>query len=123
MLYERLTPVLPVRDTRAERDFYEALGFTRYVDPTEAYPEAVFAALEAGPAIRFGVSAEPDFDSAGAESRLWWQFETSDVDRVHDRAVEAGIPVEQPPRVEPWGRRTLKLRSPNGYLVTFEESG
>jgi len=48
--------VLPVGDVLAEREFYEQLGFTRYVDPDEDYPEAEFAALESGSTIRFGVS-------------------------------------------------------------------
>lgn len=122
-LFTRLIPVLPVRDVRSERAFYEKLGFTCYVDPEESYPEDVFAALEAGPGIRFGISAAPGFDPATAESRLWWQFATNDADAVDDRAARAGLAVEQAPKLEPWGRRTLKLRSPNGYLVAFEEGG
>ncbi len=122
-MYTRLIPVLPVGDVLAEREFYENLGFTRYVDPEEEYPEEAFSALEAGPSIRFGISVVPEFDSSEAESRLWWQFETSDVDAVHGRAITAGLDVEQRPKAEPWGRRTLKLRTPNGYLVTFEEDG
>ena len=122
-MYTRLIPVLPVGDVLAEREFYENLGFTRYVDPEEEYPEEAFSALEAGPSIRFGISVVPEFDASEAESRLWWQFETSDVDAVHGRAITAGLDVEQPPKAEPWGRRTLKLRTPNGYLVTFEEDG
>ncbi len=122
-MYTRLIPVLPVGDVLAEREFYEKLGFTRYVDPEEEYPGAAFAAFESGSTIRFGVSVVPDFDPSGAESRLWWQFGTSDLDAVHGRAIAAGLHVEQLPKTEPWGRRTLKLRSPNGYLVTFEEGG
>ncbi len=106
----------------AERRFYEQLGFSRYLDPDEQYPEEDFAALESGPAIRFGVSRSPDFDGEKADSRLWWQFETLDIDAVHERAEVAGLAIEQPPTVAEWGRRTLKLRSPNGYLVTFEEA-
>ncbi len=121
-MYTRLIPVLPVGDVLAERQFYESLGFQLHVDPDEEYPESVFAALEFGPAILFGVSIAPDFRADSAESRLWWQFETSDLDAVHRRATEAELRVVQPPKAEEWGRRTLKLRSPNGYLVTFEET-
>ncbi len=121
-MYSRLIPVLPVGDVRAERLFYESLGFELHVDPDEQYPESVFAALQYGPSILFGVSVISDFDADESESRLWWQFETLDIDAVRDRAESAGLAIEQPPTVEEWGRRTLKLRSPNGYLVTFEEA-
>ena len=121
-MYTRLIPVLPVADVPAERRFYEALGFERHVDPAEQYPDSVFAALAYGPGILFGVSIAEAFDPPSAESRLWWQFETSDIDAVHRRASASGLFIVQPPTVEEWGRRTLKLRSPNGYLVTFEEA-
>lgn len=121
-MYSRLIPVLPVGDVPAERHFYESLGFGLHADPEEQYPESVFAALEYGPSILFGVSIVADFDPGQSESRLWWQFETVDIDGVHERATSAGLAIEQAPTVEDWGRRTLKLRSPNGYLVTFEES-
>lgn len=121
-MYSRLIPVLPVGDVASERDFYESLGFELHVDPNEQYPEAVFAALKFGPSILFGVSIVSGFDPSQSESRLWWQFETFDIDGVHDRARSSGLVIEQAPTVEEWGRRTLKLRSPNGYLVTFEEA-
>ena len=122
-MYTRLIPVLPVSNVPTERRFYEALGFDLHVDPDEQYPESVFASLRFGPSILFGVSVSPEFQPESAESRLWWQFETSDLDAVHRLAMDAALPIVQPPTVEEWGRRTLKLRSPNGYLVTFEEAG
>lgn len=121
-MYSRLIPVLPVGDVFAERRFYESLGFELHVDPDEQYPDTVFAALKYGPSILFGVSIVSEFDPGQSESRLWWQFETIDIDGVHDRARSASLSIEQAPTVEEWGRRTLKLRSPNGYLVTFEEA-
>ena len=120
-LYTRLIPVLPVADVLAEREFYERLGFSHFVDPDEQYPATAFAALRYGEHIVFGVALSPEFDPAGADSRLWWQFESPDVWPIHERALAANFEIEQPPQIEPWGRRTLKLRSPNGYVVTFEE--
>lgn len=121
-MYSRLIPVLAVGDVVAERRFYEALGFALHVDPEETYPESEFAALAYGPHILFGVSRAPDFDASEAESRLGWQLETVDIESVHELATSARLRIEQPPTREAWGRRTLKLRSPNGYLVTFEEA-
>ena len=121
-MFKRLTPVLPVRDVLAERDFYERLGFARYVDPVESYPESVFAALTSDAGILFGVAIDPAFDPDAADSRLWWQIEVDDVRALHERARAEKLEIEQPPRIESWGRRTLKLRTPNGYVVTFEET-
>jgi uncharacterized glyoxalase superfamily protein PhnB len=123
-MFKRLTPVLPVRDVLAERDFYESLGFERYVDPQESYPESVFAALSSskeGKDVLFGVAIAPDFDPDTAEQLLWWQIEVSDVKALYERAKLAGLEIESPPKLESWGRRTMKLRSPNGYVVSFEE--
>jgi uncharacterized glyoxalase superfamily protein PhnB len=120
-LYTRLIPVLPVADVLAEREFYERLGFSHFVDPDEQYPATAFAALRYGESIVFGVALSPEFDPASADSRLWWQLETVDAWPIHERAKQANLEIEQPPQIEPWGRRTLKLRSPNGYVVTFEE--
>lgn len=117
----RLTPILPVHDVLPERRFYEQLGFTVYVNPKEPYPEDEFVALRAGDHVLFGLWAISTVDGLTTESRLWWQFETSDLDALHARACDTFITVEQGPTVEAWGRRTLKLRSPAGYLVTFEE--
>jgi len=119
--FKRLVPVLPVRDVLAEREFYESLGFARHVDPRESYPESVFAAFTAGPNVQFGVAIDPGFDADTADSRLWWQIEVDDVQDLHELARREKLEIEQAPRIESWGRRTLKLRSPNGYVVTFEE--
>lgn len=119
-MYKRLIPILPVSDVVLERDFYEQLGFERHLNPSEAYPESEFAALDYGAHILFGVARSSDFDSKTAECRLWWQIEASDLDAVHRRAADARLPIEQAPQLESWGQRTLKIRSPNGYLVVFE---
>jgi hypothetical protein len=110
-----------VWDVLAEREFYQKLGFARFVDPVEPYPETAYAALQYG-AILFGVAIAPEFDPASAESHLWWQLEVPNLDPIYKLAIDGSLDVEQRPSVESWGRRTLKLRSPNGYLVTFEES-
>jgi uncharacterized glyoxalase superfamily protein PhnB len=42
-------------------------------------------------------------------------LDVDDVDAVHERAVAAGAEVLKPPTDEPWGRRELALRSPDGH--------
>ena len=120
-VFTLLTPILPVADVAAEREFYEGLGFTQHVDPDERYPETVFVALESGPSILFGLAFAGELDASLPSKLLMWQFETTDLDAVYARATKAGARLERPPELEEWGRRTMKLRSPSGYLVTFEE--
>jgi catechol 2,3-dioxygenase-like lactoylglutathione lyase family enzyme len=42
---------------------------------------------------------------------------TDDVDAVHARARAAGADVRKPPTDEPWGRRELALRTPDGHRL------
>ena len=42
-------------------------------------------------------------------------IEVDNVDAVYARAVNAGAEVMKPPTDEPWGRRELALRSPDGH--------
>lgn len=120
-VYSKLIPILPVADVLKEREFYEQLGFSLHIDPDETYPEQQFAALTYGDNILFGVSqaeATPALTSLG----LYWQLETLQLDVVYSLALEHSIPVEQPPTLQSWGRRTMTLKSPNGYAVGFEET-
>lgn len=43
--------------------------------------------------------------------------ETPDVDVVHARAAEAGLPLHVPLRDEPWGQRHFVTEDPDGTLV------
>lgn len=44
-------------------------------------------------------------------------FEVEDVDQEHARLVEAGLPILQPLRDEPFGQRHFITRDPNGVLI------
>jgi predicted enzyme related to lactoylglutathione lyase len=43
-------------------------------------------------------------------------FRVPDLDAVHGRALEAGVPVLHPPRDEPWGR-TARYLDPDGNVA------
>ena len=120
-MYARLTPLLPVHEIRRELAFYEALGFRQHVDAAEVYELEDFAALSYGQHILFGlvkVAAEVTVPAAG----LVWQFEASDLDGVARAAAVCGLDVVAPVAEQPWGRRTLAIRSPAGYEVGFEDA-
>lgn len=109
-MFERLLPVLPVAEVDAEVAFYAALGFT--AAPTHTG----FTALRSGQVL-FGVQrSEQPVPPAG----LAWQIEVTDIRAVHELAVRAHLPVVRGPQVHPVGFWTVQLRTPSGYLLTFE---
>ena len=44
-------------------------------------------------------------------------IEVDDVDAIHDRAVQMGVPVTYPLRDEPWGVRRFFVKDPAGKVV------
>ena len=117
----RLTPILPVVDVRDELGFYLQLGFEQHIDPAEIYPIDDFAAVAAGDAVLFGLArhdSAADLPPAG----LAWQFETSDIEHLDQRASSAGLNVTEPVTLQSWGRQTMTITSPSGYAVTFEQA-
>jgi len=48
-------------------------------------------------------------------------IEVDDVDAVHRRALELGLPIEYGPADEPWGVRRFYVRDPFGRLVNILE--
>lgn len=44
-------------------------------------------------------------------------IEVDDLDAVHQRAVETGLSLAQPPTTHPWGQRDLVAVHPDGHLV------
>ena len=51
--------------------------------------------------------------------QLWLQVR--DVDTEHDRLVGAGVPIVQPPRLEPWGLVEMWIEDPDGVRIAVVE--
>ena len=120
-VFTRLTPSLPVSSVRDELNFYQQLGFDQYIDPMETYPIEEFAAVTHGDGILFGLSSHED-SSAVPPAGLDWQFETTDLESVSRAATKAGLEITLPITAQPWGRKMMTVRSPNGYSVNFEQA-
>lgn len=54
---------------------------------------------------------------ARAAAGMLVTVEVDDVDAVHARAVERGLPLHLPLRDEPWGQRHFITQDPDGVLV------
>jgi len=108
---------LQVRDLAVSARFYEeTVGLTRL--PATNPGAVVFAS---GSGVAFAVR-EPfpgvDLDALGtlgAGVGLW--FHAPDVDGLHGRLVDAGVPVVQEPAEGPFGLQ-LAFRDPDGYVIT-----
>jgi catechol 2,3-dioxygenase-like lactoylglutathione lyase family enzyme len=64
----------------------------------------------------------------GPSSHLWDErppqgasmvIEVPDVDAVHRRALDRGLPVTQAPTNQSWGHRSFCVREPNGLTIYF----
>ncbi len=48
-------------------------------------------------------------------------FQTDDVDALYARVAKRGAIVDEPPTDQFWGERTISLRTPDGYYMTFAQ--
>lgn len=119
VLYDRLVPILLVKDLSAERDFYVGLGFTVSYEGSE-FPD--FIALAHG-AIEFGIERSDAFTTELADRVLAWQFGVRDIEEAKARLTQSGVPFREEwvvPR-EDWRYRVLHAHTPNGYHLMLEE--
>ena len=112
-------PVLAVHDLdRAAAWFSSVLGCRRS-DPDPG--NWVFCT--AGP-VTFMLGRCPDVPPAstlGDHSYIAYLYVDS-VDDFHARALAEGADVLKPPTDEPWGRREMGLRSPDGHRFMLGEA-
>ena len=47
------------------------------------------------------------------------EFEVDDVDRQYQRLQAMQVPIAKPPTTQPWGRRSVWFRDPDGNIVNF----
>jgi catechol 2,3-dioxygenase-like lactoylglutathione lyase family enzyme len=56
-------------------------------------------------------------ESAPAHPQASLSIEVADVDAVHVKAVERGLPIVYPLTTEPWGVRRFFVADPNGVVI------
>jgi len=57
-------------------------------------------------------------DGAGS-GNFTIEFEVDDVDARHEKLLGSGLRILKPPTTQPWGRRSLWLRDPDGNIVNL----
>jgi catechol 2,3-dioxygenase-like lactoylglutathione lyase family enzyme len=104
--FGRVAPTIPVTDIeRALRFYRDALGFV--VAFTNGDPVS-FAVINQGDA-QLHLSVQPE--KAG---EIHAHLMVDDLDSIHEALRQAGIPIHQPPTVQPWGLRDLVVADPDG---------
>lgn len=116
--YNRLIPILFVKNLRAERDFYLNLGFSITYEGGE-FPN--FIALNYD-TIEFGLEEHAMFDPRSPDDVMAIQFGIADVDTAISYLKRTTLPFREEwivPKND-WSYRILHVRTPNGYRVMLE---
>ncbi len=92
--------------------FYEALGFLR----RSGGPQAPFTSFAVGDNY-LNLAAKTTAMPQSPWGRVI--FYVSDVDAFYDRATEAGLSPQFPPRNAEWGERYFHLSDPEGHELSF----
>ncbi|MCR9096314.1 MAG: VOC family protein [bacterium] len=92
--------------------FYEALGFERLYGGASAD----FTSYRVGDGY-LNLAAREALGDVPSWGRTILYVD--DVDRMHDRVVEAGYAPEFAPRDAPWGERYFHVRDPDGHELSF----
>lgn len=100
---------LHVNDIERSRDFYARI------------PGAELLRYEAGlfALFRFGDALLGLLRVGGIGFHV--ELATDDLDLLYETLVEAGIEPLGPPKVRPWGERTIELADPDGHRLQFDE--
>jgi len=64
-------------------------------------------------------SMVPGVMSDAVSGRFTLEFRVADVDARHERLPAQGIEIIKPPTTQPWGRRSVWLRDPDGNIVNL----
>ena len=103
------------------RDFYvEHFGFAATFDASY-YVHLIHPASEQQIGLMAkdveGGASHREFESSANGVGYWISIETDAVEEDFERLSEAGVPVVEGLKDQPWGERTGVLKDPNGVLV------
>lgn len=116
--FEQINAVtLVTSDMPRSLRFYDALGF----EAAYGGPEASFTSLRCGEGY-VNLMLRPEAAGQDGQGVAFWGrviMHVSDVDAVYERALEAGLQPEAPPRDAEWGERYFHIQDPDGHNLSF----
>jgi uncharacterized glyoxalase superfamily protein PhnB len=111
-------PVLAEHDLQRSADWYSRVF---RCDCTDVDPGNWVFCTTGGVTFMLGRSPEaPPASSLGDHSYVAY-LDVDVVDEFYANAVAEGAEILKPPTDEPWGRREMALRSPDGHRFTLAE--
>ena len=102
-------PALPVADVERAFAFYAELGFRKH------YQNGYCHLLVEKDGVILHLATQIVRGTGGC------QILVQGVDRLHTRALAAGVEMLHPLQDEPWGTRDFTVLDPDGNAVTFAE--
>lgn len=118
--FNRLVPIIYVRDLEAEIAFYKSLGFNISYQGDE-FPG--FVGMECGN-FDFGIETRDDFDPEKAKASFVWQMETDSFGKVIAVCQANGYEYTEPQCYwEEFDSWEMKVQTPNGYALHLEKHG
>jgi catechol 2,3-dioxygenase-like lactoylglutathione lyase family enzyme len=116
-----VAPILPSRDLDAAALFYGRLGF----EVAGRYPPPDDYLILRGHGLELHFFAFPEHEPARCYAGVYVRF--ADVDGLHARFAQAGLPDGGiprliPPEDKPWGMREFALIDPDGSLLRIGTS-
>ena len=110
--FRRVAPSVYVSDLdRALRFYRDGLGFAlEHIDDPPA------RAVVTQPAAVLHLDLNPAKAGTSTVHML-----TDDLDGVCERLKNAGVPLQQPPTVQPWGLRDIAVADPDGNVFELAE--
>ena len=112
MSIRRVVPNITSENVEQSRKFYtDFLGFQVAMD----MGWIVTLASPSNPTAQ--ISLLRGTGSASPHAQVSLSIEVADVDAVHAKAVEFGLPIVYPLTTEPWGVRRFHVTDPNGVVI------
>lgn len=74
-------------------------------------------------AARTMESMVPGSTAGAASGNFTLEFRVTDVDARHERLAAQGVEILKLPTTQPWGRRSVWLRDPDGNIVNLYQEG
>jgi predicted enzyme related to lactoylglutathione lyase len=115
--FEKLVPIIYVKDLDAEVKFYQTLGFSISYQGDE-FPNFIAVAQDE---LEFGIQKKDMFDANEANRSLLWQFQVNDlmeaVTLCQQHHYRHSVPEKYWEAADGW---EMQVWSPNGYKINLE---